>query len=140
MSGSVPPFLATDPDVYEHFMGRWSHRLANPFLEFAGIRPGDHVLDVGCGTGVLTLALAERGCTAVGSDASEPYLEGAPPPSVASGRHVRAWRRAPVALPRRLLRRLCLHPGNRCHPGGRSGRRGDASRDASRRGRGMRRI
>jgi SAM-dependent methyltransferase len=77
MSGSVPPFLATDPDVYEHFMGRWSRRLANPFLEFAGIQPGDHVLDVGCGTGVLTLALAERGCKAVGTDASEPYLEGA---------------------------------------------------------------
>src|SRR5208282_950704 len=37
----------------------------------------DHVLDVGCGTGVLTLALAERGCRAVGTDASEPYLEGA---------------------------------------------------------------
>jgi SAM-dependent methyltransferase len=35
------------------------------------------VLDVGCGTGVITLALAERGCTAVGADASEPYLEGA---------------------------------------------------------------
>jgi SAM-dependent methyltransferase len=35
------------------------------------------VLDVGCGTGVITAALAERGCTAVGLDASEPYLEGA---------------------------------------------------------------
>jgi ubiquinone/menaquinone biosynthesis C-methylase UbiE len=35
------------------------------------------VLDVGCGTGVITAALAERGCTVVGLDASEPYLEGA---------------------------------------------------------------
>jgi SAM-dependent methyltransferase len=79
--------LATDPDAHEHFMGRWSRRLAGPFLEFAGIRPGDRVLDVGCGTGVLTAALAERGHKAVGIDSSEPYLSSArrlrPHPEVA---------------------------------------------------------
>jgi SAM-dependent methyltransferase len=68
---------ATDPAEYEHFMGRWSGRLAKPFLEFAGIRPRDRVLDVGCGTGVLTAALAEAGAEAIGIDASEPYLDGA---------------------------------------------------------------
>jgi SAM-dependent methyltransferase len=77
MLSSVPPFLATDPDVYEHFMGRWSRRLADPFLDFAGVQPGDRVIDVGCGTGAITAALAARGCTAIGVDASEPYLEGA---------------------------------------------------------------
>ena len=77
MANSVPPFLATDPVVYEHFMGRWSRRLAAPFLDFARVQPGDLVLDIGCGTGVITAALAERGCLAVGMDASEPYLEGA---------------------------------------------------------------
>src|SRR5580704_17700755 len=77
MAASMPGFLAADADEYEHFMGRWSRRLAGPFLDFAGVRPGDRVLDVGCGTGVITAALAERGCTAVGADASEPYLEGA---------------------------------------------------------------
>jgi 2-polyprenyl-3-methyl-5-hydroxy-6-metoxy-1,4-benzoquinol methylase len=70
-------FLATDPDLYEHFMGRWSVGLADPFLDFAAIPQGQRVLDVGCGTGVITLALAKRGCTAVGTDASEAYLDGA---------------------------------------------------------------
>ncbi|MGC2200336.1 MAG: class I SAM-dependent methyltransferase [Stellaceae bacterium] len=51
--------------------------MAVEFLEFAGIRQGDRVLDVGCGTGVLTIALAEGGSTAVGIDASEPYIESA---------------------------------------------------------------
>jgi ubiquinone/menaquinone biosynthesis C-methylase UbiE len=75
ISGSL--FLATDAQAYEHFMARWSRRLAGPLLDFAGVRAGERVLDVGCGTGVITIALAERGCTAVGVDASEPYLEGA---------------------------------------------------------------
>jgi len=37
MSNSLLPFLATDPDAYEQFMGRWSARLAEPFLDFAGV-------------------------------------------------------------------------------------------------------
>ena len=73
----MPTFLATDPDVYEHFMGRWSERLADPFLDFAGVEPGSRVLDVGCGTGTISLALARRGFTTVGLDASESYLDGA---------------------------------------------------------------
>ena len=77
MSGTLPSFLAADPDVYEHFMGRWSERLAEPFLEFAGVEPGSLVLDVGCGTGTISLALARRGFTTVGIDASESYLAGA---------------------------------------------------------------
>lgn len=77
MSDTLPPFLATDAAAYEHFMGRWSARLAEPFLDFAGVKPGDKTLDVGCGTGTTTLALAERGAITVGMDASESYLEGA---------------------------------------------------------------
>jgi hypothetical protein len=38
-------------------MGRWSEHLARPFLSLADIAPGGRVLDVACGTGVLTKAL-----------------------------------------------------------------------------------
>ncbi len=67
----------TDPDAYETFMGRWSEQLARPFLSFADIAPGCRVLDVACGTGVLTKALAEAGARVIGIDASEGYLAGA---------------------------------------------------------------
>jgi len=67
----------TDPDAYEIFMGRWSELLAKPFLAIAGIARGSRVLDMACGTGVLSKALAMAGAHVIGLDASEGYLAGA---------------------------------------------------------------
>ena len=57
-------FVAVDAAQYEQMMGRWSRDLAALFIEFAGVRDGESVLDVGCGTGSLTYALARCGARA----------------------------------------------------------------------------
>ncbi|MBB3391611.1 ubiquinone/menaquinone biosynthesis C-methylase UbiE [Rhizobium sp. BK275] len=51
-------FIARGAEAYEASMGRWSRRLADPFLAFAGVPSHGRVLDAGCGTGSLTLALS----------------------------------------------------------------------------------
>jgi SAM-dependent methyltransferase len=53
-------FVAVDGDGYELQMGRWSRRLAPLFIDFAGIGGAKSVLDIGCGTGNLSFALAQN--------------------------------------------------------------------------------
>jgi SAM-dependent methyltransferase len=47
-------------DAYDRFMGRYSRLLAPQFADFAGIRAGQRVVDVGCGPGALTTVLVQR--------------------------------------------------------------------------------
>ena len=72
-----PTFAAADGDGYELNMGRWSRRLARPFLDFVGTNEAEHVLDVGCGTGHLAVAVLERSASATvhGVDLAPVYIE-----------------------------------------------------------------
>lgn len=70
-------FKSLDGEGYELQMGRWSRRLAPLFVEFAGIRSGDRVLDVGCGTGHLSSCLSGNDAirSVNGIDLSLAYVE-----------------------------------------------------------------
>jgi ubiquinone/menaquinone biosynthesis C-methylase UbiE len=64
-------------EAYEEKMGRWSRQLAPLFVEFVGVRDGENVLDVGCGTGSLsaTLAKVTGASRIVGIDPSKGFIE-----------------------------------------------------------------
>jgi SAM-dependent methyltransferase len=47
-------------DSYDRFMGVYSTKLAPQFADFAGVVPGQQVVDVGCGPGALTAELVAR--------------------------------------------------------------------------------
>jgi len=75
MAGIANTF--SNAEAYERRMGGWSQRLAPLFVDFVGIRDGDRMLDVGCGTGSLCFAIAcvtRRSCI-VGIDPAEPFVE-----------------------------------------------------------------
>lgn len=46
-------------NVYEGYVGRWSRKVAPEFLSWIDVPAGRRWLDVGCGTGALTVVLAE---------------------------------------------------------------------------------
>jgi ubiquinone/menaquinone biosynthesis C-methylase UbiE len=75
MSGSI--YNANDPVAYERSMGRWSHRLASLFIDFAVPPENGKILDVGCGTGSLVFALAKAAPEAAvtGVDYSQAFVD-----------------------------------------------------------------
>jgi SAM-dependent methyltransferase len=47
-------------EAYDSFVGRYGSALASELISFAGVKSGMRALDVGCGPGALSVALAER--------------------------------------------------------------------------------
>ena len=93
-------------EAYEVMMGRWSRQLAPLFVEFVGVRDGEKVLDVGCGTGSLSATLAR--VTGAVEDRRHRsfkrlYRICANPNQRSTG-NLRCRRRAGLALPRRFFR------------------------------------
>jgi trans-aconitate methyltransferase len=66
---------AWDPALYARH--GYVHRMAGSLVELLEPKAGERVLDVGCGTGELTRAIALAGARVVGVDASASMIEAA---------------------------------------------------------------
>jgi len=62
---------------YEHYVGRWSRKVAIPFLSWLNIPGGQRWLDVGCGTGALCATILDQCAPAsvIGVEPSEGFLK-----------------------------------------------------------------
>ena len=65
-----------DPQRYAR-NARFVSDLGMPVIQLLAPRPGERILDLGCGDGVLAARLIEMGCEVVGVDASEMQVEAA---------------------------------------------------------------
>jgi SAM-dependent methyltransferase len=65
-----------DPDSYAR-NARFVSDLGAPVVELLAPKPGERILDLGCGDGALTAKLVALGCHVVGVDASAAQVEAA---------------------------------------------------------------
>ncbi len=79
MSPETKPAAAAQcwsPDTYEDNV-RFVTDLGAGVVEWLDLKPGERILDLGCGDGVLTVKLIEGGAEVVGADASEEFVQAA---------------------------------------------------------------
>jgi SAM-dependent methyltransferase len=76
LSGQQGSEMFGNAESYERFMGRWSRKVAERFVKFAGLPQLGRVLDLGSGTGALTFEVARQnpGIHVSGIDQSSEYV------------------------------------------------------------------
>jgi SAM-dependent methyltransferase len=62
--------------VYET-NARFVSDLGAPVVELLNPQPGERILDLGCGDGALSASLASRGCSVIGIDPSDDFVQAA---------------------------------------------------------------
>ncbi len=66
-------------DPYEYFMGRWSYKVAQLFVDWLSVKPEKKWLDIGCGTGALSKAIIDKRCPSelIAIDQSQGFVKAA---------------------------------------------------------------
>src|ERR1700691_4763069 len=72
----MPTAQTWDPATYAR-NARFVSDLGSPVVELLAAKPGERILDLGCGDGILTKKLADMGCEVVAVDSSVPQIEAA---------------------------------------------------------------
>jgi SAM-dependent methyltransferase len=73
---AMPGVQTWDPKTYAK-NARFVSDLGSPVVELLSPQPGERILDLGCGDGVLTKKIADLGCKIVAVDSSAPQVEAA---------------------------------------------------------------
>lgn len=98
MSDPIQEFKAKQRDGWAHFAPRETATTptAARLVRFAGVKPGQKVLDVGCGTGVVALTARRVGAKVTGLDLTPELLARAKEHSGVTGFDDIAWREGDV--------------------------------------------
>jgi SAM-dependent methyltransferase len=87
-AGALHGQMFGDAEAYDRFMGRWSRLVAPLLVDFAALRDGGRVLDIGSGTGALAFEVIRRKTSSrvTGVDPSKEYVAYAASKNPAPGR------------------------------------------------------